>query len=40
MESSTYKLDEDLEAIQQNFLFWRYFKKKAKKEKGDCAEFD
>jgi phospholipid/cholesterol/gamma-HCH transport system substrate-binding protein len=33
MESSTYKLDEDLEAIQHNFLFRRYFKKKAKKEK-------
>jgi phospholipid/cholesterol/gamma-HCH transport system substrate-binding protein len=31
MESSTYKLDEDLEALQHNFLMRRYFKKKEKK---------
>jgi phospholipid/cholesterol/gamma-HCH transport system substrate-binding protein len=35
LESSTYKLDEDLEALQHNFLFRRYFKKKAKKEAAD-----
>lgn len=33
IESSTAKLDEDLEALQHNFLFRRYFKKKAKEEK-------
>ena len=30
METSTKKLDEDLEAIQHNFLFRGYFKKKEK----------
>jgi phospholipid/cholesterol/gamma-HCH transport system substrate-binding protein len=34
LESSTYKLDEDLEALQHNFLLRRYFKKK-KKEEGN-----
>jgi len=33
LESSSKKLDEDLEAIQSNFLLRRYFKKKAKAEK-------
>jgi phospholipid/cholesterol/gamma-HCH transport system substrate-binding protein len=33
LESSTAKLNEDLEALQHNFLFRRYFKKKAKAEK-------
>lgn len=32
LKSSSAKLDEDLEALQQNFLLRRYFKKKAKKE--------
>lgn len=32
LESSSAKLDEDLEAVQQNFLLRRHFKKKAKKE--------
>lgn len=30
LESATQKLDEDLEALQHNFLFRKYFKKKAK----------
>lgn len=33
LESSTKKLDDDLEAVQHNFLFKGYFKKKAKNEK-------
>jgi phospholipid/cholesterol/gamma-HCH transport system substrate-binding protein len=33
--SSSKKLDEDLEAIQHNILFKRYFKKKAKSKKSD-----
>lgn len=34
LESSSYKLDENLEALQHNFLFRRYFRKK-KEEKPD-----
>jgi len=30
LDSASHKLDEDLQAIQHNFLFRRYFKKKAK----------
>ena len=33
LESSSKKLDQDLEALQHNFLFRRYFKKKEKEEK-------
>lgn len=32
LQSASKKLDEDLEALQHNFLFRRYFKKKAKEE--------
>lgn len=32
LESASQKLDEDLEAVQHNFLFRRFFKKKAKQE--------
>lgn len=35
LESSSKKLDEDLEAVQHNFLLRRYFKKKAKEEKSN-----
>lgn len=33
LQSGSKKLDEDLEALQHNFLFRRFFKKKAKEEK-------
>lgn len=38
LESSSKKLDEDLEAVQHNFLLRRYFKKKAKEEKKNSSE--
>ncbi len=33
LQSGTKKLDENMEALQHNFLFRRFFKKKAKDEK-------
>lgn len=38
LESSSKKLDEDLEAVQHNFLLRGYFKKKAKAAENDSAE--
>ena len=35
MQSASVKLDQDLEAVQHNFLLRGFFKKKAKKEKAD-----
>ena len=35
LQSASKKLDEDLEALQHNFLFRRFFKKKAKKDKEE-----
>ena len=32
LETGSKKLDEDLEALQHNFLFRKYFRKKAKSE--------
>lgn len=37
LRSGTKKLDEDLEAIQHNFLFRGYFRKKARNEKRDTT---
>jgi len=38
LRSGTQKLDEDLEAVQHNFLLRGFFKKKAKKEKADSLK--
>ncbi len=38
LEKSSQKLDEDLEALQHNFLLRRYFKKKAKEEKKKAGQ--
>ncbi|MEO6220717.1 MAG: MlaD family protein [Ginsengibacter sp.] len=38
LQSGTKKLDEDLEALQHNFLLRRFFKKKAKNEKTDSTD--
>ena len=35
LSTSTHKLDQDLEAVQHNFLFRGFFRKKAKQEKAD-----
>jgi len=35
LQSASKKLDEDLEALQHNFLLRRFFKKKAKQDKED-----
>ena len=35
LQSASKKLDEDLEALQHNFLFRGFFKKKAKKDKEE-----
>ena len=35
MQSASVKLDQDLEAVQHNFLLRGFFRKKAKKEKAD-----
>jgi phospholipid/cholesterol/gamma-HCH transport system substrate-binding protein len=36
-EQASYKLDENMEALQHNFLFRRYFKKQAKRDAKDAA---
>lgn len=38
LQGGTKKLDEDLEAVQHNFLFRGYFRKKAKREKADSTK--
>jgi phospholipid/cholesterol/gamma-HCH transport system substrate-binding protein len=40
LQSGTKKLDEDLEALQHNFLFRGFFRKKAKREKADTIIID
>ncbi|WP_315816698.1 hypothetical protein [Paraflavitalea speifideaquila] len=37
LNSSSQKLDENLEALQHNFLFRGYFKRKARREVRDSA---
>ena len=39
LQAGSKKLDEDLEALQHNFLLRGFFKKKAKKEKADSLKF-
>jgi phospholipid/cholesterol/gamma-HCH transport system substrate-binding protein len=39
LQAGSKKLDEDLEAVQHNFLLRGFFKKKAKKEKADSLKF-
>jgi phospholipid/cholesterol/gamma-HCH transport system substrate-binding protein len=36
LQSASKKLDEDLEAVQHNFLLRGFFKKKAKKDKEEA----
>ncbi len=38
LQSASKKLDEDLEALQHNFLFRRYFKKKTKENSGEVLD--
>ena len=38
LQSGTKKLDEDLEAVQHNFLLRGFFRKKARKEKADSLQ--
>jgi phospholipid/cholesterol/gamma-HCH transport system substrate-binding protein len=38
LQSGTKKLDEDLQAIQHNFLFRGFFRKKAKREQAAAAD--
>ena len=38
LQSGTKKLDEDLEALQHNFLLRGFFRKKAKNEKADSTK--
>ena len=38
LQSGTKKLDEDLEALQHNFLLRGFFRKKARNEKADSTK--
>ena len=40
LQSGTKKLDEDLEALQHNFLLRGFFRKKARDEKADTTSND